>query len=83
VLFNRPDKLEWINAIEIQSCQSSLRYVIFLQVVNMAFVPPVRIDPQFKPLREERKAVAITGGCAWAIVVGKELKASTASMTLR
>jgi hypothetical protein len=27
--------------------------------VNMAFMPPINIDPQFKFLREDRESVAV------------------------
>jgi hypothetical protein len=80
VFFYGPDKLEWINAIEIEAGQLRLGYVIFLHVVNMAPVSPISIDPQLNLLRKKGKSLVVPGVCTRAVVVRKILKASTTTI---
>jgi hypothetical protein len=82
VLLDSPDELEWVNAIEVQAGEPSLGYVVLLHIMDMAFVPPINIDPQLKLLRHRGKAIAITGSRAWTIVVREILEASAAPNAL-
>jgi hypothetical protein len=48
MLFNRSDELKRVDFIEVEPWQSGLRYVVFLLIMGVAFVPAINIDPQFK-----------------------------------
>jgi len=83
VLLNGADELERVNAIEVQAGQSSLRNVIFLLIVNVAFVLPIYVYSQLKPFREDGKTVTIPSIRAWSVMIRKILKAPTTSSAFR